>query len=273
MHTLHNYVAKVERAAKRVSDKFKESAHEGYGQMQVFLTGIRDAQHFVLPDGGVIFDDGLKGLEGMDVRLPFPVITVSFLSDGHKVLLMAYEQFRDDAVQICVLVAVEIKTDGAWSFMPGVATMVNGTISDGGFDAGVFDKTGYLSDSKANRATVAIGIRPILELCEALSCSNVRHEPVEKINPAVNARRVRAGKSPIYETRRLVINAGQPTVEGHGAVGAHSSPRQHLRRGHIRRLPTANIWVNSCVVGRSENGVVNKDYSVRNGKLNTHNER
>lgn len=109
-------------------------------------------------------------------------------------------------------------------------------------------------------------VRAVLELCEALSCSNVSHEPIEKVNPAVNARRVRDGKMPLYETRRLVINAGQPTASGQGAGGTHASPRQHLRRGHIRRLPTSNIWVNSCVVGSAENGILHKDYAVKNGR-------
>lgn len=34
------------------------------------------------------------------------------------------------------------------------------------------------------------------------------------------------------------------------AVGSsHSGPGVHLRRGHIRRLKTKNVWVNACVVG------------------------
>lgn len=105
-------------------------------------------------------------------------------------------------------------------------------------------------------------VRAVLELCEALSCSNVTHEPIEKINPAVNARRIRAGKLPLYETRCLVINAGKQTAAGLSVGGSHSSPRQHLRRGHIRRLPIGNVWVNSCVVGSAANGVIHKDYAV-----------
>lgn len=106
-------------------------------------------------------------------------------------------------------------------------------------------------------------VRAVLELCEALSCSNVTHEPIEKVNPTVNARRVRAGKLPMYETRCLVIDAGRTVSTASGNVNSsHSSPRQHLRRGHIRRLESGNVWVNSCVVGDKAKGVINKSYMV-----------
>ena len=44
--------------------------------------------------------------------------------------------------------------------------------------------------------------------------------------------------------------------------GTHRSPRQHLRRGHIRRLPTKKVWVNSAIIGNSKNGIIQKDYAV-----------
>lgn len=51
---------------------------------------------------------------------------------------------------------------------------------------------------------------------------------------------------------------------GRDMASSHASPRQHLRRGHIRRHPTAgNLWVNSCVVGDPSNGVINKSYAVK----------
>lgn len=105
--------------------------------------------------------------------------------------------------------------------------------------------------------------RVLAELCEALSCSNVTHEPIEKINPAVNARRIRDGKLPLYETRCLIINAGKQATAGTAQGGTHNSPRQHLRRGHIRRLLSGNIWVNSCVVAaNSPLGKIDKSYAV-----------
>ena len=105
----------------------------------------------------------------------------------------------------------------------------------------------------------------LLELCEALSCSNVHHRPIENIDPAVNQRRIRDGKVPLYETRTLWIdvpNFDNVSVEWQG--GTHRSPRQHLRRGHIRNLQSGKkVWVNATVVGSRDNGVINKAYGIK----------
>lgn len=42
-----------------------------------------------------------------------------------------------------------------------------------------------------------------------------------------------------------------------------NSPRQHSRRGHLRRLKSGkHIWINPAVIGRRENGVIRKDYEI-----------
>lgn len=109
----------------------------------------------------------------------------------------------------------------------------------------------------------------ILELCEALSCSNVHHQVIEKIDPAINQRRIRDGKVPLYETRTLWIDV--PNFEGLSTEwqgGTHRSPRQHLRRGHIRNLQSGKkVWVNATVVGARDNGFINKTYGIK--KLET----
>jgi hypothetical protein len=43
--------------------------------------------------------------------------------------------------------------------------------------------------------------------------------------------------------------------------GTHASPREHDRRGHLRRLPgEKTTWVRSCKVGKPDAGRVMKDY-------------
>ena len=105
--------------------------------------------------------------------------------------------------------------------------------------------------------------RAVLELLEALSCSNIDTEIFTKHQQRTNSRGKK--KLPIYETRCLVLNSpGNASTKHTGNGGNKNSPRQHLRRGHIRRLETKNIWVNSCVVGSLENGLIDKSYSVKN---------
>lgn len=108
----------------------------------------------------------------------------------------------------------------------------------------------------------------ILELCEALTCQNVSTQIAKPIDAAVNARRLRNGKLPMLDTHILTIYPGCSSnmALSHHDGGTHASPRQHLRRGHIRHLSdNRNIWVNNCVVGSAKNGTVNKSYRVRHG--------
>jgi hypothetical protein len=112
---------------------------------------------------------------------------------------------------------------------------------------------------------IASEVSALLELCEALSCSNVHHQVMESINPAINQRRIRDGKVPMYETRTLWIDVpGGSKDSGDWQGGTHRSPRQHLRRGHIRNLQSGKkVWVNAAVVGAKESGFIRKDYAIK----------
>jgi len=45
--------------------------------------------------------------------------------------------------------------------------------------------------------------------------------------------------------------------------GPRMAPRLHLRRGHLRRLPSGQkTWVRPCWVGHASQGVVSKEYEV-----------
>jgi hypothetical protein len=105
--------------------------------------------------------------------------------------------------------------------------------------------------------------RALLELCEALSCSNVTSDVLQPAS-SKNAKRISDKKLPIYETRCLSIIAPTTTSgRSEGLGGTHRSPRQHLRRGHIRIIAEERkIWVNSCVVGAKSQGVIEKTYTV-----------
>ena len=78
--TAKNYAAQAQRASIGISAK--NSAHKAAIYMARTLP---DAQHFALPDGGKVLNDGLRGLEGTDPpRLPFPVISVEWWSEGSR---------------------------------------------------------------------------------------------------------------------------------------------------------------------------------------------
>lgn len=76
-----------------------------------------------------------------------------------------------------------------------------------------------------------------------------------------NRRKIAQGRAPTYEWRTVVIEPIQEKHESHG--GTHASPRQHDRRGHLRRLRSGrNVWVRDCKVGSASKGVVFHDYRL-----------
>lgn len=70
------------------------------------------------------------------------------------------------------------------------------------------------------------------------------------------------GKVPFFDYKVLTINTKEASPTKNGITGTHACPRQHLRRGHIRRLKNKHVWVNSCVVGDATKGMVKKDYNI-----------
>lgn len=96
----------------------------------------------------------------------------------------------------------------------------------------------------------------------ALNCSNVGHQKIPA-SPKLNAKRVRSGKPPLFDYHVLDIEVAQLARSGSASQGgSHSSPRTHLRRGHIRRLESKSIWINATVVNPGQSQVLNKDYRV-----------
>ena len=77
-----------------------------------------------------------------------------------------------------------------------------------------------------------------------------------------NTRKIAQGKVPTYDWTTVEIEPAAPKKDHHG--GTHASPRQHDRRGHIRRLRTGkNVWVKACKVGDASKGFVFHDYKIK----------
>jgi hypothetical protein len=103
----------------------------------------------------------------------------------------------------------------------------------------------------------------ILSLAQALSCANIAVETIpapEKLNRA----RKFKGVTPFFDYHVLQVTAPGRRVSGSDHGGSHASPRTHLRRGHIRRLPKGNIWINSMVISGNAgpHGMIAKDYRI-----------
>jgi hypothetical protein len=102
----------------------------------------------------------------------------------------------------------------------------------------------------------------MVKAISVLNCSNIKviESPEKKL---INNKRKQKGKLPIFTFKTLHIEAGDRAEIKLWKLGTHASPRVHLRRGHIRKLPSGKeVWVQHCTVGDKSKGIVHKDYSL-----------
>lgn len=103
----------------------------------------------------------------------------------------------------------------------------------------------------------------LLQTGVVLNCANVTI--TEIVAPKMlNKKRKAKGKTPFFSYRVLQVSAPRESG-GPGVGGQHTSPRAHLRRGHIRRLEEKTVWVRPAVVNPGAGasvGTVQKEYAV-----------
>lgn len=245
---------------------------------------ISGSVHFSTPENGVLLGTNLKGFVGCVARLPFPSITISFNNNQKnntvsKRFVVAAEFEREffterfkhwgdyfttlTSEHFIFITAMEY--DKYWYAIPMAIIVPENweNISElraFPFFNGLFEL--QQNNVQNTLKYLSWAACAIFNLLEALSCSNVSQEIIQKEQPHLNAKRVKKGKLPIYETRCLVIEPPKAKTVTGATIADRNSPRQHLRRGHIRRLEDRNIWVNSCVVGSSSVGVIDKHYLI-----------
>lgn len=239
-------------------------------QIELTCKGILESVKFVIPDGGFILKDNLKGIIGNKINLPFDKITIEFYDNSTNIRHVIFAVQDNENIYYYSFYGKDKK----YGISPFVVKVDKEKWNDGNINISgkiklrcevvlwneflnYGDKIDGLMESSRNE------LMPILEFIEALSCTNVE-QTIHQEASQKNAQRIKSGKLPIYETKVLTIKASEPKNNKQGlSTGTHASPRQHLRRGHIRRIETGNIWVNACVVGSKENGIINKSYNVR----------
>lgn len=101
--TARNYASRVERDIRAVLSYLIPRNYEAKGLsyrddcvlMARALDNIKDAVHFAVPDDGLFFDDFLRGMDGLDMRLPFAKVTLS-LQPQNPTLIVAQEISSDE---------------------------------------------------------------------------------------------------------------------------------------------------------------------------------
>lgn len=121
-------------------------------------------------------------------------------------------------------------------------------------------------DAAMNDSIDEIGA--VWDCLSALNCQNVGTVRVPA-PAALNKKRAKLGRALFKDTHFLDIAVVSETGGSRGSDGGHGSPRPHLRRGHLRRLPATDkrdaltLWINATHVRGV--GTQQKPYRLRAG--------
>lgn len=265
-------------------------------EASLFFVHAKNAVKFVLPENGRIFDTKFKALP-TSLNLPYEKIVIEYFCDASGGLAeqvfgglatvsapkrIVYAEQTSKGIIVESAVAFRIQGKDQWQVLPFVAQIlcdehlkIGESISkpieaaDNEIIKGVYTKFAdmggkaeqmFADDWEKHAYTDMFDeVSAVLSLLEALACKNVGIEkiPTRKMNKSASKR----GALPFDEYHILTVttNSGASSL---GSSGSHRSPREHLRRGHIRRLNSGNIWVNSTVVNAGNHGKIQKIYEL-----------
>lgn len=225
---------------------------------------------FMLPNGGLLYDDPeYRALDENDeLHLPFDFIALEYARrlyrnewDGEVQSSKSIIFAREHGEYIAVLPVSYIDSYGIWApmpeaYIPKIGYFDRGQVIDGRPAIKI-----TMSDSRIFPSDYSDELGVFMCFLNVLNCGNVH---IEKSNPKKGSKKVKAA-IPFDTYHVLTIDTHRKAEEESvGMFCSHRSPREHLRRGHIRRLSDGRrIWVNAAIVGSGKGaGVVTKDYAI-----------
>lgn len=231
------------------------------------------SQKFMMPPGGRLIDDKqFKALdENEPLRLPYEMIAIEYLSVKTEADDLKPSDYLKSSKRIVfcrrredyIVMSLALWHDaaGIWvafgeCAIPSTGYFDRSFISNNGRVGMVFK----LRDPSHSPSDYADEVGAVLDFLNALQCSNVGIEKlaVKKAHKALRK------AIPFDEYHVLTISVSNAKSIGNGASSdSHRSPREHLRRGHIRRYENGlKIWVNAAVVNAGVGGKISKDYRL-----------
>ena len=214
------------------------------------------SQKFTLPEGGMIFEDSeLKALNDLDdLNLPFETIALEYAVPGHAYSTKRIIFVCQTSEGVSIHPADYVDAHSGWQIQPPLG-LNHGAFLDRSEGTGLVIRTTAGVDGRTYGHCAWV----VAAFLNALACSNVAIE--RGAAPKSGAKLKNALPFDAYHT--LVLRNPKGGC-GYAGAGDHRSPREHLRRGHIRRYATGlKIWVNAHVVGAGTANKIVKDYRVR----------
>jgi hypothetical protein len=232
----------------------------------------QQSQKFMLPEGGRLYDDPeYRALDDSEpLRLPYPFIALEYPRRGDsplkagevlstKAILFACEV--DNAIILKPVVWSDRK--GRWAPFPLVVLSNTGYLDRTTITEGYTAIRIWRPDSRFDSSDYQDEVGALLCFLNALQCMNVH---VERSAPK-KIGKMKKATLPFDTYHILTISVPGKDKKATASIGGHRSPREHLRRGHIRRLADGRrIWVNATVVAAGRGaGLVKKDYALNGG--------
>ena len=248
---------------------------------EAFLKCLDRAVPISLPENGVLLDGDKSLLDETPLAIPFPTVSYEYYythkDARHKCVTLATTEDSNNPDTLMLFDMLCTSKRGSeeglpWMLVPYVSRV---HLSEGlrWGNASVEVATLVPNDKRGAEAMkcLAVASNIIMEVAEALACTNVQLDTLQRApKDSANAKRIRRGKAAILETKHLVISVPgrvDPTPVGRCGQGTGVNKRQHLRRGHIRRLTKPDgtkyqTWVQSTVVNRDLPNIIEKTYGL-----------
>ena len=276
----------VDRAAKINPSTVNRFLREGdnlalYEEAKLFASMIRNAVHVVLPKNGEIYRqnfplptptaDEIESLAG----LPAPTTCFEFYCDNvippTKMIAVVIDRKQLDEGQTGIVLTLSREDEDRFPPPRNVALLpmpLEFQPLDGnrtGLVCGInrlSKSRELLADSQKAKVMELFsrGLHAAIQCCHALRAGASLEERVE----TSAARRWKMEKKGVGGFTYHVLKLPDHLADRNAAIGgSHASPRFHVRRAHIRKLPTGVLtFVRQCFVGDRERGVVQKHYEV-----------
>lgn len=243
---------------------------------ELALSDLKAAVKFSLPKfGATIEDNELRGIQSVGkINLPFKIFALEYVGSQAvvdaspnqevKTVVLVKDSGCDDVLIQRFWFGKSLVTGlHMWNFVPECSFSKSVVYGQGCRPHIRFTEPTYPIVSEFEEIPLLYEFWPTVGFLNALACKNVH---IEK-SPAKATKQGKKVKAalPFDDYHFLTVDVpGKAGARGEGFGGSHRSPREHLRRGHIRRLESGPVWVNACAVNAGIGSEVRKSYLLRN---------
>lgn len=235
--------------------------------LELLKSSAKDVVRFRVPDWDIPPGESWPNLiPGTPIHLPFSKICLEFdfvHNGGHKCPALIYAEERNGVALAVLLFGPNMQMSTSdWRAMTSAVINTAAGIQVIGGGRKLMYEPHPESDltSEGQYVAQAMLLYTLLDFLQCLSCTNVRmterHPPGSKFVFGQACQ-----EDAYYE---LTIDPNPKNYDGQAQGGTHASPREHLRRGHIRHLANGkSVWINAMVVNPGVGGKIEKDYKIK----------